>query len=1186
MSFKLVRFAIDTCTRLALVLGSIALLLAGSPSVRAGDPFAENVRTTEPQAPDDERKGFTVPPGFEVQLVASEPLISKPLNMAFDDRGRLWLTDTLEYPYAAPLGKPSRDTIKILDGIGEDGRAKRISTFADNCNIPLGVYPYQDGAIAWSIPNIYRFHDDDHDGRSEKRDVLFGPFDYSRDTHGMNNAFRRGFDGWLYACHGYNNHTVVRGKDGNTVRMNSGNTYRMRLDGSRIEHFTHGQVNPFGMTIDELGNLFTADCHSKPVYQLLRGGFYPSFGAPDDGLGFVPPMMDHLHGSTAIAGVVYCASDAFPGDLRGNLLSGNVMTSRVNRNRLEYHGSTIVAIEQPDFVIAKDPWFRPVDIQLGPDGALYIADFYNRIIGHYEVPLPHPGRDRFRGRIWRIVYRGDGKTATPTPPDLSRNSVAELITLLDANNLTLRLLATNRLVDHYPGEAAAPVKAAFDKSQSPRLRSHAIWILSRIGKLDDDTLAAAARDAHRDVRVHAMKILSEMNVWTAAQRTLAASGAADADGFVARAAADALGRHPQAEQIDILLAMLAKTPADDNHRTQTIRMALRDHFLRPELLAKFRPATLDEQTSRTVAAVVVAAPTSASADFLVTHVQRFEEPPDVLRRYVEHAARNISTDKLGELAAVVQRRFAGDLDLQTNLFTSLRAGMAQRGATDPPALRQWAKELAEKLLASATGDAVLSWTNTPLAERPAAGNPWTNQPRDSADGDHGSLFFSSLPRGEQGTGSLRSSPFPAPKQLSFFAAGHVGPPGEKVVAKNFIRLRDAATDRVLIEAMPPRNDVAQKITWNLSGHAGKQVYVEIVDGDTRDAYAWLAVGRFSLAALNPSAVQSRMRTAAELCGSMKLAALAPELKKRLLAESLDRPCSAAIAGALVAIEPDRSAAALAALLGDAAVPAPLLAKAKLAIANRQPKEVSAALSEALKTLPERLQLIVAEQLAADVAGAETLAAAVEAGQASARLIVRPSVRQRLAALKSQPLAERLAKLTAGLPSEDQAIARTIEARKAGYRTAGASAERGKLVFTKTCAACHQIAGQGAVVGPQLDGIGNRGLERVHEDVRDPNRNVDVAFRTSTFRMEGGEIVSGLVRREAGATIILADDKGKEFSVKKDDIEAQTKTQISLMPANVHEIVPEKDFYDLIAFLLEQRGTPAEKSTASPPRTTP
>src|SRR5437899_6418699 len=124
-------------------------------------------------------------------------------------------------------------------------------------------------------------------------------------------------------------------------------------------------------------------------------------------------MMDHLHGSTAICGLVKYTGENFPEEYRGDFYSGNVMTSRINRNKPEYHGSTIRAIEQPDFLTTSDPWFRPVDIHIGPDGALYILDFYNRIIGHYEVPLPHPGRDRTSGRIWRVVYKGGDPTTKP-----------------------------------------------------------------------------------------------------------------------------------------------------------------------------------------------------------------------------------------------------------------------------------------------------------------------------------------------------------------------------------------------------------------------------------------------------------------------------------------------------------------------------------------------------------------------------------------------------------------------------------------------------------------------------------------------------------------------------------------------------------------------------------------------------
>ena len=124
------------------------------------------------------------------------------------------------------------------------------------------------------------------------------------------------------------------------------------------------------LLFDPLGNLYSADCHTKPVMMLLRGGYYQSFGKPHDGLGFAPEMCAHDHGSTAIAGIVYYAADHFPPEYRANVFVGNVVTNRINHDRLERHGSTLLAIQQPDFLVSDDPWFRPVNIKMGPDGAI------------------------------------------------------------------------------------------------------------------------------------------------------------------------------------------------------------------------------------------------------------------------------------------------------------------------------------------------------------------------------------------------------------------------------------------------------------------------------------------------------------------------------------------------------------------------------------------------------------------------------------------------------------------------------------------------------------------------------------------------------------------------------------------------------------------------------------------------
>ena len=154
----------------------LALLLALCPSSGQGaDHFAENIRTTPWLSPEQERQTFHLPPGFDINVFAADPDIAKPMNMAFDERGRLWVTVTVEYPFPVPPGEPSRDAIKVLEDTDGDGRADKVTTFVDGLDIPIGIYPWRGGVIAWSIPNIWYFQDTDGDGRADKREVLYGP---------------------------------------------------------------------------------------------------------------------------------------------------------------------------------------------------------------------------------------------------------------------------------------------------------------------------------------------------------------------------------------------------------------------------------------------------------------------------------------------------------------------------------------------------------------------------------------------------------------------------------------------------------------------------------------------------------------------------------------------------------------------------------------------------------------------------------------------------------------------------------------------------------------------------------------------------------------------------------------------------------------------------------------------------
>ncbi|MBI4327889.1 MAG: HEAT repeat domain-containing protein [Chloroflexi bacterium] len=1185
--------------------------------IHAADPFAENVRSTPWLSPEQEQKTFHLPPGFDIQAFAAEPDIAKPMNMAFDEKGRLWVTVTVEYPYPVRLGKTGRDAIKILEDTNGDGRADRVTTYAEGLNIPIGIYPFlnprpdpaasaqagQESApaaayncIVWSIPNIWLFQDIDGDGEADRREVLYGPLGWERDTHGLNSSFTRGFDGWLYATHGYNNDSTVRGRDGHEIQMNSGNTYRMRLDGARVEQNTWGQVNPFGLSFDALGNLYSADCHSEAVYQLLRGGYYPSFGKPDDGLGFAPSMIFHEHGSTAICGIMYYEDDQWPPEYRDNVFTGNVMTSKVDWDALTFHGSTPVANDKSAFVSTGDPWFRPVNLMLGPDGALYIADFYNRIIGHYEVPLNHPGRDRTSGRIWRVFYCGANTAPASSLPatkahaaqnagekpkparqrfDISNASAAELISELASPNLTRRLLAMNLLADRIGLPAVPLVKEMLrNKKAGVYQRIHGLWILHRLRGLDENLQQTAATDPERGVRVHALRILSEIADWSSAQRRLALAALQDSDPLVQRCAAEALGQHPVLEQVPALLSLRHRVPKADTHLLHVVRMALRNQLQPEGHLARWHKGIATDADARAIADVAAAIPSSDAGSFLLAHVQTHPENQETLARYLRHAARYVSEAQVDELALFTREKFAQDLDLQLALFKSVQEGTAQRGAALRGGIRAWGAELAERLFAS-VDEKALPWHNTPIEGAADPANPWFLQPRASADGDKASPFLSSLPPGgEQLTGVLRSKTFALPAKLSFYLAGHDGFPGRPARKKNAVRLRAAATGSILAEAFPPRHDTAQPVAWDLSAHAGQPAYLEVIDGDNGSAFAWLAVGRFQPAvvempSVSPSQISQRQQAAATLVQLLSLTNLETRLKQLVAADTTDLETRAAVARALAALHPSENSAALAPLVGDPALSLDLRKQIGQLLANRGVGDAFALLTEAMRAIPYRVQLKLAQSLAGSAVGAANLLQIIEQGHAPARLLLERSVKDKLAAAKLPTVSERAEALTGNLTPASEDLQKMMEQRRTGYSPSQASPVDGLGVFTKNCAVCHSIDGQGAVIGPQLDGIGGRGLERLIEDVLDPNRNVDRAFRTHILKLKDGDVASGLPRREEGALVILADSTGKEFSVPKKEIETRRESESSLMPENFGDVIPPEDFNHLMAYLLSK-----------------
>ncbi|MBC7967793.1 MAG: c-type cytochrome [Fuerstia sp.] len=1167
---------------LVCLLTTAAICHAQPP---AEDPFALGVRTTEPVSPEDEQKSFAVPDGFRVELVASEPDIAKPMNLAFDAKGRLWVSSSLEYPFAAPPDVTPRDTIRILEDKDGDGKADVVTVFADKLNIPIGLIPYGDGVICFSIPNIWFLHDKDGDRICDEREVLYGPFDTTRDTHGMCNAFRRGDDGWIYACHGFNNRSDVAGKDGHRVQMSSGNTFRFRPDGSRIELYTQGQVNPFGMAIDRFGDIYTADCHTKPVTLLLPGGCYDSFGRAHDGLGYVPNVMEHLHGSTAIAAIALGADTLFPVEYSDSTFDGNVMTSRVNRNTLQRTGSSVRAIEQPDLVSSTDPWFRPVDIVAGPDGGLYIADFYNRIIGHYEVPLMHPGRDRFRGRIWRVTCaNADAATGKLSGygADLTALSVPQLLDVIRDSPAIQKNLARDLIADQ-PGAAVTAILKQHVTDPNVTLRRYVLRLLAHRGALTIDELAAAVADPDELVRVHAFRALRELSPDAIHETEASAQlrrGFSDLSALVRRAAVAAASRHLSSSLTSPLLRMLHTTDLADVHLRHSIRIALRDHLLTEDWfrdLASRSPLAMDRLA---LADISLALKTPAAAEYIAANIEFLGTAhPDKLAEYLQFAAAHVSPDAASNVVATVRERFSGNQALQLQLLNSMRQGFAERGQKPPQSVRDWALHTALTLLQMKSPDDLdalaskpaFGWSYSADPNAPSPDNCWgITTSRKSADGVDGAPLFSSFEQGEQRTGLYRSDRFEPADSLSFYVAGHDGIPDKPLKKANFVRLRDAVNGEILKEASPPRNDVAQQVTWQTAEFRGRSVFVELVDGDSATAYAWLAVGRFSDERLNPSDTQMQRIQAASLIGDFAIDELRPALIRLMNNSEQPRPTRAVFAVAMLKLQSDSRLAAVALVPLIAGVTDITVNDAMNAVANNEPDVAGPILESVFQVATSAEQLTLAERLSADVIGADLLLRLMESGKASARLLLKPAVQQRLEAIATDAIKRRTTPLTENLPSEDAVVEQLIATRRSAVNAASGDATSGKELFKKSCLICHQISGEGKQVGPNLDGIGNRGLDRVLEDVLAPNRNVDVAFRTTTVVTTEGKAYSGLLKELEGNRVSIIDSQAKETILQTDTIEERRAATTSPMPSNVGETFSESQLRDLVTYLLQQR----------------
>ncbi len=580
------------------------------------------------------------------------------------------------------------------------------------------------------------------------------------------------------------------GRTPDTLDLHSGNVFRFRPDGSHVELYSAGQVNPFGLCWDRYGNLYSADCHSNPITQLLRGACYPSFGKPHDGLGFGPVMCEHSHGSTGLCGIIYIDGGVWGPDWDNHMFLGNCVTSKVNHDFITFTGSTPKANEQPDFITSDDPWFRPVDLQLGPDNSLYIADFYNKIIGHYEVPLDHPGRDRERGRIWRVVK--EGATAKKSQSDLTKLSPDELIQTLGSANLSLRHQAVpelaNRLAKMTEEQAS---KLLSSLCKTPFQRAYALWSAYQVWLQKGRGIEFLGENVDEFVDVHLLnrEAVGPTPQWRlAVNYTMSCLWPPQLPGVPRTqiAAAHALTNcrnedRPNAAMF--MVEMIDRIPETDAVLRHTLKLSakqmLEDEKVFQEVVKFLRDNPLPANASKDDMAVQQAFDarlheiastinTPSSGDWLYGELSTAKRPPEDIHSVLRHIARSCSIERISDVTKLAKQLIGGAHQPQINALEELHNGLLERGSKPPPPLLAWATELAETLLAQA-GQNEAAWQSLPHPDFPQSESPWCLQERKCADGKMINVLSSlnqQLKSPEKLTGVLRSKPFPAPAQLS------------------------------------------------------------------------------------------------------------------------------------------------------------------------------------------------------------------------------------------------------------------------------------------------------------------------------------------------------------------------------------------------------------------------------------
>lgn len=1201
-----------------------------------GSPKWPGISGGDPMSAAEEAKQFRLADGFSAELVLEESTdpanpYGKFVALAFDAHGRLWTTTALEYPIDANespeasnrlFASGGRDKVLVID----DPWASEPSpprVFADGLAMPLGVLPFRDGAFIQYGTEIRFYRDTNGDGRADGFETVLKGFGV-QDSHLFPHQFTRVPGDWILLAQGLFNKSLVMRPEGQPfadgrreVPFEACKLARFKPDGSRFELLTAGPQNIWGLTISRTGQTWLQEANDMgyPIFPYEPGvrvatssrdwlrPYQPLMPAP-----LAPPQM----GGTGLSGLAVADDlDGWPAPWGAGagakpaervFYVANPITNMIQSIIATRSGERFTYRKGPDLLTSGDKAFRPVAVQFGPDGCLYVVDWYNKVISHNEVPRNHPERDKVRGRIWRIRHESQ---PVQEPVAVAKVATTELTTLLGAKNARIADLAWQEIVDRGAKPLVPWLEAkVVDASATTAARVGALWALEGLGTVSSKTLEALLAADDADLRHEAIRVAGA----TCSEgdfRRLAAPLIDDPSPRVRAALGDAFRRIPVTEPATVELIMrLGRarvsgdpwTVYDRDFERYLTRWALERH---PEQVAAFlaSPASREVPVENRLLATLALEP-KAAATALAATVPDIGRPIDIEEIRILAAQADVPevADALSTLATnpasrgQTLRALAG---LRTSINNPGLAAIVSRAVTG---LLASAGSVDDKLLAIEMAGAFMIRDLQPQLTALCTDAAASRDVRRAAI------------RGLRAMGAMS-----ADTGVALLEATADDPQTRADVILAWAEARDGATCEALVRSWDDLSFLErQSAIAALSRHReGAKALVAALDSDAIDV-ASLPVSVLSdlRAVLKNDPVLERIWS--------ELAAAAPGV--------LRLSGDAAGAGPQVSLEGPFTVEAWANLEASVGNEDSLLAKPDLIDMNffdgsfrvwtKGHGDIAVATS---KTTPDRWRHYAVTRDAEGVFRI-FIDGELEATSTARETVAYPGLRVGFSSLKHAGTKGRLAefrvwnrarsadeiradfdrsytgddarpqslvsfhggtswgevvgkaRIEPALDAPKLVTAAELEDRLAKFATfrklasADGDAVRGKNLFAVRCLTCHQQGGQGGKIGPALDGLGLTGTEAILRNVLTPNAAMEGGYRAFRVITLDGRVVQGLLVSQDADAIVIREPEKADIRIPTRDVAQAGFSTISIMPEGLLEAMKPEEVSDLFAYL--------------------